>query len=110
MGKKLQNNGLWESSRMMLPEHMEEILKYNKELHKKEKPLLHEEELQLVSRAISESYLRERTITLVLFDEFEDIRRTGKVTWVDQYQRILKLQNDDDYDLIRLGDILRVES
>jgi RecA-family ATPase len=95
---------------MMLSEHMEVILKYNHDLYKKKKPILHEEEPEIVSHAISESYLRERTITLVLFEEDENIRLTGKVIRLDQQRRILKLQSEEDYDLIRLDDIVRVEN
>lgn len=47
MSKKLQGNGLWESSRMMLPEHRTQILKSNKEIIKVKMPVLHEDEIRL---------------------------------------------------------------
>lgn len=40
MSKKLTGNGLWESSRMMLPEHREQFLEQRRSLKKHEKPSL----------------------------------------------------------------------
>lgn len=42
MSKKLSNNGLWESSRMMLPQHKEALLRHQHEQHRQERPLLDE--------------------------------------------------------------------
>lgn len=110
MGKKLENNGMWESSRMMLPEHKEAILRDNKAVFKQHKPSLHEEELEIISRVIQESYMREQTITLVLFDEYENIHRTGIVTKIDRHKRTVKLQDEDDYDWIMLDVIVKAVS
>lgn len=38
--KKLEGNGLWESSRMMLPEHKETIIRRQLEEGRKNKPVL----------------------------------------------------------------------
>jgi hypothetical protein len=40
MGKKLEGNGLWESSRMMLPEHKSRIRKNERETQRRIKPVL----------------------------------------------------------------------
>ncbi|WP_408895379.1 hypothetical protein [Paenibacillus taichungensis] len=33
MSKKLEANGLWESSRMMLPQHKERIIQHRTQIH-----------------------------------------------------------------------------
>ncbi|MEJ1715192.1 YolD-like family protein, partial [Escherichia coli] len=60
MSQKLQGNGIWESSRMMLPPHRERIID-NQKLHKKKtKPILHEDEWEIIFRNINSSmYLHE---------------------------------------------------
>ncbi|MDT2241397.1 hypothetical protein P7H22_15005 [Paenibacillus larvae] len=40
MSKKLTGNGLWESSRMMLPEHREQLLEQRRELKNMQSPYL----------------------------------------------------------------------
>lgn len=54
MSKKLEKNGLWESSRMMLPEHREALLKHRHGGAETEKPhrLPTEEELSLIRHAV----------------------------------------------------------
>jgi len=108
MSKKLEKNGLWESSRMMLPEHREAIIEQNKTLLKKDKPIMDEEELENIEKVLWESYRLEVTITVVLFDELENIHRTGRVTKIDQYKRMIMLQNENDYDWLKLDSIVRV--
>ncbi len=45
MSKKLQGNGLWESSRMMLPEHKETIIQHRYEFGRRSRPTIDEQEL-----------------------------------------------------------------
>jgi uncharacterized GH25 family protein len=108
MGKKLEANGMWESSRMMLPEHREQILKDNKKVHKRIKPQMHEEELEIISSEIYRSYRLNEEIELVLFDHYEDIHYTGIVIKIDQFKRVIKIQSGEDYAFIKLDDIVKV--
>jgi hypothetical protein len=55
MGKKLEGNGMWESSRMMLPEHKESLLEQNRHLKDFARPVLDEQEIQAVEEAICRS-------------------------------------------------------
>lgn len=53
MSKKLEGNGLWESSRMMLPEHREQLLKHRRESAGEPQPVIRKnvptpEEINLV--------------------------------------------------------------
>jgi len=109
MGKKLEDNGLFESSRFMIPEHVVELRKYGKERNRRIKPELDEQEWELISRAIGESMSDGTEIKLLLFDPFEDVVVVGVVTKVDQQLKRIKLEYDSDYDWIKLEDIVRVK-
>ncbi|WMT42572.1 YolD-like family protein [Paenibacillus sp. D2_2] len=83
MTGKLQGNGMWESSRMMLPEHKEAILRSNRHLQKRTRVQLDEQELERVSRILMESLHEGREIALRLFGEYEDRGLYGTVTRLD---------------------------
>jgi hypothetical protein len=53
--KKLEGNGMWESSRMMLPEHIVQINQWATEIKKRERIELDEQEWEDVSRAVGQS-------------------------------------------------------
>jgi hypothetical protein len=92
MAKKLEGNGIWESSRMMLPEHKERIRQWRKELKTHEKPIPDEQAWEEWGRLIQESQDHSRLITITVYDKFEDIVVTGEVHRIDpQQQRLLFL-------------------
>lgn len=93
MGKKLEKNGMWESSRMMLPEHREQILLSNRNLEKRIIPTLHEDEWELYLRILNESFYSKKTIKVVVFDEFDPIEYVGTVGQIDQQKSAIKLDN-----------------
>ncbi len=79
MAKRLEDNGLWESSRMMLPEHKEAIL-YEAQVAKiRSKPVLDEQEWEIIQTAIAESLHDKTEISLRLYDEYEDLQLIGVV-------------------------------
>ncbi|WP_165921270.1 YolD-like family protein [Paenibacillus albiflavus] len=109
MGKKLEENGLFESSRMMLPEHAAEIRRHRDVLKHRVKPELDEQQLEIISRELTESYMNQSEIMIVLFDRIEDREEVGVVTKIDQQLKRVRLQKVDDWDWINLADIMRVE-
>lgn len=92
MTKKLQGNGLWESSRMMLPEHKEAILRSNQQLKSKLRPVLDEQETEGIVRNLSESLRHGREVSLTVYGEFSDERMTGVVKAFDPAIRRICLQ------------------
>lgn len=108
MSKKLEANGLFESSRMMLPEHKEAYVRHQQQLQKKKRPQLDEHELEHLSGLIAESLQYSQEITLVLYGEFESLEYTGVVTKIDQQNRMLRLaQASDPYGMwIKVEDIM----
>lgn len=95
----------WESSRMMLPEHIEAILHYNRNMNNKERKELDEQELQLISLAAQQSMHTKQAVTLRLFDLVEDLQVIGVVERVDRRLRRLKV----DGEWFGMDDIVRVE-
>lgn len=109
MGKKLEGNGLFESSRMMLPEHAIEIRQHQDMLKHRTKPELDEQQVELISRGLMESYMNQSEVALVLFDKIEDRLELGVVTKFDQQLKRVRLQKAEDWDWIYLADIVRID-
>lgn len=82
--KKLEGNGMWESSRMMLPEHIVRINQWATEIKKRERIELDEQEWEDVSRAVGQSMQMRQQIKLRMFHEFEELEIVGIVDRVDQ--------------------------
>lgn len=72
MGRKLEANGLWESSRMMLPEHKESIRQHRRDLCKQQRPLLDEQRIEELVRTISVSLFTEKPVRVKLFGVYGD--------------------------------------
>ncbi|MEK4977530.1 YolD-like family protein [Bacillus sp. FSL K6-6540] len=105
--KKLEGNGLWESSRMMLPEHKETIIRRQLEEGRKNKPVLDPQEMELIEQALAESFHMHRTIKLRLFDEYADQELTGTVSVIHTYRREIKLATGiGEWEWIKINDIV----
>ncbi|MNV98903.1 YolD-like protein [compost metagenome] len=105
--KKLEGNGLWESSRMILPEHKRRIMSDNHEELRRDKPILDAQEWELIDRALFYSQQEKAPVTLKLFDPFDDRIAKGIVLAVDrQLKRIKLLWSADDWDWIEMDEIL----
>ncbi|WP_334071748.1 MULTISPECIES: YolD-like family protein [Paenibacillus] len=109
MKGKLHGNGLWESSRMMLPEHKEAILEYNRRLHRHARVLLDEQEMEEISRRIARSLREHREIGLKLYGEFEGRRVRGVVEAVRPGERRFRLNTGKDVEWIAFTDIVSAE-
>ncbi|PNQ81616.1 YolD-like family protein [Paenibacillus sp. F4] len=107
MSKKLEENGLWESSRIIIPEHKEAYLKLMKDRQRRGKPELDDQEVQLIEQALIESYNSRTTVTLLVFSPFDDEELCGVVTSINTARREVKLfRGEDDFSWIKLEDII----
>ncbi|WP_342409786.1 YolD-like family protein [Paenibacillus sp. FSL R10-2778] len=105
--KKLEGNGLWESSRMIMPEHKNRMLDdiLNEEIRKKSD--LDPQALAEISQVFAQSMEDHSPITLTLFDPVEDKEIRGIVMRVDQQLKQIKLRiSDDDWEWIKMRDVL----
>ena len=106
MSRKLEGNGLWDSSRMMLPQHVTAILKHQSQGEKRTRPVLDSQEYELISAAIGESFTDQKEITLILFNEITELEKSGVVVEVDQVQGWLRVKTDEMVQRIYLRDII----
>jgi len=106
MSIKLAGNGLFESSRMILPEHREAWLTHIQEQKRRVKPELDEQEIQRISEVLGESYSNNSTVDLVIFNPFNDETVSGVVVGLDVTTRRVKLMLDEEYRWISLAEIM----
>lgn len=108
MSKKLSNNGLWESSRMMLPQHKEALLKHQQAQHRRERPNLDDQVVEELSRRLQWSMESREPITLQLYDPFEQREVFCIVVDIDMIGQRVRLQEGDEKRWIKADDILGV--
>lgn len=109
MGKKLEGNGLFESSRMMLPEHKQQFVRKQEELRYKRRPALDDQTLEQFALLLLESMERQKQVAVCMFDSIRDdevIR--GRVVKIDFMLQRVKLANDTETVSIRFADIVDV--
>ncbi|OAB33855.1 YolD-like family protein [Paenibacillus glacialis] len=109
MSKKLNGNEMYESSRFIIPQHREAALRQAREISRREKPLLDEQEIHRIERVLIDSYNRRTFITITLFDPFDDVQMKGLVIVINTYLREIKLWFEDEYNWIKMIDIIAAE-
>ncbi|WP_410514556.1 YolD-like family protein [Paenibacillus sp. BR2-3] len=110
MGKKLEGNGLWESSRMMLPEHKSRIRSDERETQRRGKPVLDDQKWEEMERTLLLSLRNHVRVNIVLFDPFEDVLLSGFITSIHAHTREIKLQWAEDWKWIGLDSIVEVDT
>jgi len=109
MKGKLFGNGLFESSRMILPEHKEAWLIHQDKLLEKEKPILDEQEIQVIQGRINDSFHQRIRIRITVFDPIEDEVYEGIVSVVNTFLKEIKLVfADGEWKYINLDTIMSV--
>ncbi|BFH11207.1 YolD-like family protein [Bacillus cereus] len=110
MSKKLSGNGLWESSRMMLPQHKEALLRHQHEQHRQERPCLDDQVVEEFSRRLQWSMENREPITLQLYDPFDRREVVGVVVDIDMIGQRVRLREGETRQWIQVEDILGVNS
>lgn len=87
MRKKLEGNGLWESSRMMLPEHKAAINQHEASLKQRNRVEIDEQEWEHISRSMTESLQQRHRVTVQLFHPIEERTVHGIIDRIDQLQK-----------------------
>ncbi len=109
MSNLLEGNGLLESSRMMLPEHKESIIRHRVGINRKTRPTLDEQRIEELVRTISVSIFTDKEVRIKLFEEYNDKEIVGKIEKITTESRQLKIGFKDTFEWIRLEDILEME-
>lgn len=105
-------NVMWESSRMMLPEHVESILKQKQEVKKKPKPEFDEQHLEQVERMVSDYIRTDVKLFIVIYGEYEDKEYYAQITKIDPSLRRMKLEwlerEEEQYEWVWIDDIIDI--
>lgn len=103
---RINDNGLWESSRFIGPEFKDAIRLQQREIKRSPRPQLDEQEFELIAAAIGESYSTRCPITLRLYDPFESVDVIGIVTKVEQHQKRVRIDYDNDWEWVDMKQIV----
>ncbi|MNC22969.1 YolD-like protein [compost metagenome] len=108
MSKKLEDSGLLESSRMMLPEQKSRISREELETLRRGKLVLDAQKLEEIECTLALSLRTHVRVTVVLFDPFENKLLNGFVTSIHTHSREIKLQWAEEWKWINVDDIVEV--
>lgn len=106
MSKKLQDNGLWDTSRMMLPQHRERSVELDNERKKLVRPALDEEEQQRILGYLKASKAKSIEVSVTVFGEFSHKTITGVVTGLDRH--LVKIAYTGGWQLVNFNDVIGV--
>lgn len=102
------SNMRWESSRMVLPEHREQIRQQQRELRKKRRPLLDEQAKEEMERVLHDSCKNRRPVSVILFGEYVDQAITGMITYIDSYSERVKVDTEAGSEWLDMEEIVSV--
>jgi hypothetical protein len=110
MSKKLTGNGLWESSRMMLPQHREAFVSQQKKGAPRIRPTIHEDEYELIVRHLKESFYTQKVITIERFCEQQSDYVKGCVSRIDEQSQRVQMERAGVQTWLSLVDIINVRN
>ncbi|WP_017471968.1 YolD-like family protein [Amphibacillus jilinensis] len=101
-------NLVWEASRMILPEHKELIRKHYQELNDEIKPILSEDKLEELERAIIEAIERKSVVEITYYKNKRMIKYQGKIIRPLDLRR-LEIEVADGLEFLKFDDIIDIE-
>lgn len=115
LSKKLTGNGVFESSRMMLPEHIKAYVQYKHGLemehymvkNKAKRPPRDELELEELGNQLTEAKQEETIVTLFICGEPEMV--TGRIAELDARTKLVHVQRNGELTKVPFLDIIKVE-
>lgn len=102
-------NILWESSRMMLPEHKAYLVERRETLGDRVKPSLDSQRQDQLSEALAYALAHKAEVSLTLFTPKENKHIHGVLLKLDEQLRRLKVSCTDRICWINLEDIIEIE-
>jgi len=107
-GKKLRGNGIWEASRMMLPEHKSAIRDHRTRLNARTRPELDEQRIEELSMALGEALESGAPTDVTTFGAYGDVTTTGIVEAIDAIRQYIKLRSEEETAWVPFADIVHV--
>lgn len=109
MTKKLEGNGLWVSSRMMLPQQRERVIEHRKQENFKSKPILHEDEWEIIAQNLRMSLNYTLVASIELFHERGNKYVKGIVTSVKDFGKKVKVETDTGFETLDYDQMVSVK-
>ncbi|MBO2944986.1 YolD-like family protein [Paenibacillus sp. F411] len=91
--KKLEGNGLWQSSRMMLFEHRDAILSKQEQKQRQTRPILDEQETERIAEKLSQAYHSGATVQIQVYGEYGNQQVEGSISRIDAQLQRLRIQH-----------------
>lgn len=108
MGKKLEGNGLFESSRILLPEHREQFVYRQKDSHLRKRPQLDEQLLEQLGMLLMESMQEQCEVVIDKFDPWQNENVQGRIIGIDLNLGRVKVMKEMETVSVRLSDIVNI--
>lgn len=100
---------MWESSRMMLPEHVQAIVNHHKHERIKARPILDDQRKEELDRLLTQAVTAQLNVCVKIHRHGKEQTLTGKAISVDYTRTRLKLQHDEhNFTWIFLSDLLHI--
>lgn len=103
------HNLRWESSRMMLPEHREQLLKERRKHLEFTPPILDENQLEEINYMIMKAIEQKQAITITYAEKYGPAKFCGRIQKIDALEGSLKIMNDEDTLRLSIKLILQVK-
>jgi hypothetical protein len=104
-----RGNLLWESSRMFLPEHKEQLLEHRRQLRKFVPPEPDEDRIRLMDEMLGAALSSGRRVAVTVAGEYEPEIRLGRIDRLDPFQGRFRLADEDGRAWIPFRRLLNVE-
>lgn len=109
MASKLHGDGLYVGSRFILPQHREAYIQMNEQKQLRTKPVLDEQELQLIQQGIAGAFHSKMTVQITVFNPSEDKQLQGTISAINLAAGQFKIvTGEDSWEWISFNQILRV--
>lgn len=84
---KLDGNGRWEGNRIILPEHRARLQEQHRQLQRRDRPQLDEQELEQIQQRLTESQEQRKAVKVRVYHPYERRFVTGRVETIHQQRR-----------------------
>lgn len=105
-----RGNLLWEGSRMILPEHREQLLEYRRKQNEFQVPELDEDQIAEINRMLAEAIREKRPVTAVCIGLSGPESFSGYVKWVNPAKKRIEIQQrDSETVVLDFAELLKIE-
>ncbi|MCS1350746.1 YolD-like family protein [Mechercharimyces sp. CAU 1602] len=103
-----RGNKMWEGHRMVLPEHIASFHEQNRKAKECVKPELSEDAITEIGYIIEKSMINRCPVVISCADRYGIEQDRGVITKINANERWIKLQSEEDYELISFQRIVSV--